>query len=356
MMTTNNLISNTDKDFKYKLFIGFCICIHLAITLFAICTHITTLVLFNICSIVCYICCMFLIKRNKKLIFYVGFAEIIMHSFLSVLLIGNSFGFSLYFVAIIPMTFHLLNAVESKRCLINSLIISCISFVLYATCYIISNINQPIYTSDILTTLRPYVYLTNMFITFCTIITFTVLFLREIQHAYSNLCDKNNELDNLANTDPLTGLYNRRTMTTHVQNMYEDYRKYSNPFSLIVCDIDDFKIINDTYGHDFGDVVLIEISNILSTLTRGLDFVCRWGGEEFIIFLRNTDKDVAITIAERIRKQIEATEFKYNDKIIHITMTFGVSCVTETDDYEKLFHLTDSRMYEGKKSGKNKVV
>ena len=350
-----NKFSNLN-DYKFKIFISFCIAIHSLIAVFAAYTDIMPLVAFNVLSVLIYIICIHLIKKRPILVFYISFSEIILHSFIAVILIGNDFGFSMYFIAIIPLSFHLLNAVKSKKYLLKAFILSSISFLLFATCYIISITHEPVYISNLINTFKPYIYLVNMLITFATLLASTILFYIEINSAYQSLYDKNQELDNLANTDPLTGLYNRRTMTVHVQNMYEDYHSTHKPFSLIVCDIDDFKKINDTYGHERGDEVLVKISSILSSLTRGLDFVCRWGGEEFIVFLRDIDKSTAHATAERIRQEIEKTEIHFGDATIHVTMTFGVSCVTETDDYEKLFDLADSRMYDGKKSGKNKVV
>lgn len=343
-------------EFKLRLFICICILIHVMITIFAVYAQIIHLIIFNICSVLIYVLCTKLIKKYQPLIFYISFSEILLHSFLTVLLIGNDFGFSMYFVAIIPLSFHLLNAIKSKKYLLKAFILSVVSFLLFASCYVISNFHEAMYTSATLDRLKPYVYLTNMLITFSTLLVLTMFFLVEIDVAYKRLYDSNLELENLANTDPLTGLYNRRTMMVHVQNMYEDYRTTNKPFSLIVCDIDDFKTVNDTYGHERGDEILVNISTILSSLTRGLDFVCRWGGEEFIIFLKNIDKKEAHSIAENIRKEIAEAEMKVGDKSIHVTMTFGVSSATETDDYQELFDLADSRMYQGKKSGKNKVV
>ncbi len=349
-------ITDLSLEFKLRLFIGVCILIHILIAAFAVYSQIQHLVKFNICSILIYLLCIGLIKKHQHLIFYIGFFEILLHSFLTVILIGNEFGFSMYFVAIIPLSFHLLNAIKSKKYMLKALILSTISFLLFASCYIFSNSHEAIYSSATLDRLKPYVYLTNMLITFGTLLVFTMLFLLEINVAYKRLYDSNIELETLANTDPLTGLYNRRTMTAHVQNMYQDYHTNNNPFSLIVCDIDDFKLVNDTYGHDQGDKVLVSISTILSKLTRGLDFVCRWGGEEFIIYLKNMDKDEARNVAENIRQEISQTEIELSDNTIQVTMTFGVATVTETDDYQELFDLADSRMYQGKRSGKNKVV
>lgn len=351
---TKKLSLNTSSILK--LFTLFCIVIHMMIAIFSIYTKITPLLVLNLCSILLYIYCIYIVAKHPAKVFYIGFGEIVLHSFISVVLVGNGFGFSMYFIALVPMAFNLLHAAKSNKYILKSFILSIISFVLFAGCYIISNLHTPLYESDILSNLKPYIYIVNMFITFVALLGFSILFLIEIESAYNSLYNKNLELDNLANTDPLTGLYNRRTMTVHVQNMYEDYHKTQKPFSLIVCDIDNFKKFNDTYGHECGDEVLKTISSVLSSLTRGHDFLCRWGGEEFIVFLRNIDREMALNIAERIRQKIEETEIKFEDKNLHITMTFGVSSATETDDYEELFKLADSRMYEGKRSGKNKVV
>lgn len=357
-MSTHNSkkLSILSNEYKFKLFIGYCIGIHLLISVFATYTQITHMLIFNICSILIYIGCLFLISKKQELIIYTSFTEIIIHSFVSVILIGNDFGFSMYFIALIPLSFHLLNAIKTKKYLQKAFIISCISFMLFAACYIISFTHKPIYTSDLLDTHKPYVYLINMLITFLALLAFSILFLIEIDNTCKSLYDKNQELDMLVNTDALTGLYNRRTMTIHVQNMYKDYHETKSPFSLVICDIDDFKKVNDTYGHDAGDKVIKAISSILSIYTRGLDFVCRWGGEEFVIFFRDIDNATAHTMTENIRQKIEETEFDLGETKIKLTMTFGISSADETDDYNELFNLADNRMYEGKKSGKNKVV
>lgn len=347
---------NISSMLKFRLFIAFCVLIHAIIAIFAFWTDIYPMFYFNVGSVSVYILCTFLLKRHELLVFLIGFAEIILHSFVSVILIGNNFGFSMYFVAMIPMSYHLLHATKTNRYIIKASIMSTISFVLFCTCYIISNTNDPVYHSNTLNTVRPYVYVVNMFITFIALTGFSILFLIEIENAYAHLYNKNLELGNLANTDPLTGLYNRRTMTDHVKNMYEDYLETKEPFTLIICDIDNFKQFNDTYGHECGDMVLKSISTLLSDAIRDQDFLCRWGGEEFLVFLKNIDVQQGKTIAERIRVQITENDVQYNDNKLRITMTFGVAASTEADSYNELFKLADARLYEGKKSGKNKVV
>lgn len=326
------------------------------IAILSFCNHITPLLIYNIGSIIVYIICCFIIKRRPILVFYIGYIEIILHSFVCVLLIGNGFGFSMYFVTLVPMAYNLLYSTRTSHYLKKATFLAILSFLLFACCYTMSNFYTPVYTSEALDFFRPFIYIANMLIIFSALLIFSILFIVETEHAYNRIYSQNRELDSLANRDPLTGLYNRRVMMEHVMQMYEESKNSMLPFSLIICDIDNFKLFNDTYGHDCGDTVLKSISGQLTALTRGHDFLCRWGGEEFLILLKNIDADMAKDIAERIRIHISKTDIKYNDFSLRVTMTFGIASSTETDDYESLFKLADERLYKGKNTGKNCIV
>lgn len=351
-----SLFSNVTNAFKFKMFLSFCIPIHSMIAILSFCNHITPLLIYNIGSIIVYIICCFIIKRRPILVFYIGYIEIILHSFVCVLLIGNGFGFSMYFVTLVPMAYNLLYSTRTSHYLKKATFLAILSFLLFACCYTMSNFYTPVYTSEALDFFRPFIYIANMLIIFSALLIFSILFIVETEHAYNRIYSQNRELDSLANRDPLTGLYNRRVMMEHVMQMYEESKNSMLPFSLIICDIDNFKLFNDTYGHDCGDTVLKSISGQLTALTRGHDFLCRWGGEEFLILLKNIDADMAKDIAERIRIHISKTDIKYNDFSLRVTMTFGIASSTETDDYESLFKLADERLYKGKNTGKNCIV
>ncbi len=348
--------SNFQNDFKFKISIILCIFVHTFIAIFSLLNNITPLFIFNLGSIATYILTLIILKHSQTLVVYISFLEIILHSFVCTILIGNGFGFVMYFIALVPMSYHFLHSIRVSHYLRKASAISIASFIMYVTCYVISYYNEPLYQSDTLNNIKIYVYLINMFFTFVILAYFSLFFIAETEAAIKKLYSKNKELDVLANKDPLTGLYNRRTMTEHVVNMCNESKENNTEFSLIICDIDDFKRINDNYGHDFGDEVLKTIAGVLSSLTRGHDFLCRWGGEEFLILLKNIDYNMAKTIAERIRVQIEKTNIIYNDIFLNITMTFGVASSTQTNNYNSLFKLADERLYEGKRSGKNKVV
>ena len=157
------------------------------------------------------------------------------------------------------------------------------------------------------------------------------------------------ELKILSQTDTLTGIYNRNKLNDIVIQR----EKYDVMYSVIILDIDDFKIINDKYGHNVGDVILKEFAQILKTCTRKSDFLGRWGGEEFLIICSDVEKEQALMIAEEIRKKIENYVF-YND--LKVTASFGVAQYMKGISYDELFVLADTALYKAKKSGKNKVV
>lgn len=162
---------------------------------------------------------------------------------------------------------------------------------------------------------------------------------------------KNLELDFLANYDKLTRLSNRH----HIQEYFCQYEKSGKTYCVAIGDIDSFKAVNDTYGHSCGDYVLVAVSDIIQKAIEKNGVSCRWGGEEFLLLLP-MEKPAALRIVEGIRQKIENTDLEYNRQSFRKTMTFGLACSDERDSMEKLITLADQRLYQGKNSGKNKVV
>ncbi len=157
-----------------------------------------------------------------------------------------------------------------------------------------------------------------------------------------------------AEMDFLTGLVNRRRFERAVLEMLNDLQTKNYPFSLVILDIDDFKSINDKYGHAVGDTVLKEIAAILKTFLRANAISSRIGGEEFAVILPGSDLEQAIHIAERLRKAIENRSFNLDD--IRVTASLGVAEAKKSDTLETLFERADMALYEAKKSGKNCTV
>ena len=163
---------------------------------------------------------------------------------------------------------------------------------------------------------------------------------------------------NLAAKDGLTGLFNRRYFDIHLKQMIEKANKESIKLYLLMCDIDNFKHVNDTYGHQAGDKVLTIVSRILKNTLRVTDLIARFGGEEFTILLTDIDISKAIETAERVRVKIEYMDFHIEDQIEHLkkTISIGVTKYKKEESIESFIERADKAMYEAKTTGKNKVV
>lgn len=165
-----------------------------------------------------------------------------------------------------------------------------------------------------------------------------------------------NELELFSKTDPLTELYNRRYISEKINEECDRYKRYANRFSIIITDIDFFKNVNDSYGHDFGDYVLKELSELLRGLLRKQDYIARWGGEEFLILLTETDACSAAIMAERLRKKVMEHKFRFDENELSITMTFGISEYNNEPNMEATIKRADRALYRGKDTGRNKCI
>ncbi|MFP3159419.1 MAG: diguanylate cyclase [Hydrogenobaculum sp.] len=153
--------------------------------------------------------------------------------------------------------------------------------------------------------------------------------------------------------DPLTGIYNRRYLEEKLEEYMNLAQRHNRPLSLIMFDIDFFKHINDSFGHDLGDKVLKAISKLVSENIRNTDIFARYGGEEFVIIAPETTKEDAKTLAEKLRVSIENLHF---EEEIHITCSFGVVSLEKHDTKETLLKRADDALYEAKRTGRNRVV
>ncbi|HNW25355.1 MAG TPA: diguanylate cyclase [Candidatus Gastranaerophilaceae bacterium] len=165
------------------------------------------------------------------------------------------------------------------------------------------------------------------------------------------------ETEYLSVTDGLTGLYNRRHFEYNLEREFSRVMRYKGDLSLAIIDIDFFKKVNDTYGHQYGDYVLREISDILSASFRKTDMIYRYGGEEMAIILTETTIENALIPIERLREKISQYKFCYNDIETNITVSIGLSTNFETIETEKDFvESADKALYKAKQDGRNRVV
>ena len=163
----------------------------------------------------------------------------------------------------------------------------------------------------------------------------------------------------MAVTDSLTGLHNRRYLDSHLQTLFDRAVARRRPLSVMITDLDRFKSVNDQYGHDGGDEILREFARRLRKNVRGIDLACRFGGEEFVVVMPDTDPEIAEKVAERVRAEIAQTPFQIGSAgaTMNVTVSVGVSSLRRgADSVEDLMKRADVALYEAKTGGRNRVV
>jgi len=158
-----------------------------------------------------------------------------------------------------------------------------------------------------------------------------------------------------AHKDPLTGVYNRSTLEENLNREVKLAQRYVRNLSMIILDIDDFKLFNDNYGHDVGDQVLKTTVERTVACIRSTDIIFRYGGEEFVILLSNTDIEGAAYLGERIRESVQETSIPFERESINITISLGVAELKPNEMNAKFFSRADRALYRAKNEGKNRV-
>lgn len=348
-----------DNSFKYSFICYVAGIIHLVITVTFFSLNITPIYYYNMLATVFYLYMATVLVRKEKYIwiFMATITEVLFHSIFFSILVGWNWGFMTYVMSLIPIAFYLsLTLPQIRRQILSPMITG----IFICTCFIITRVicdkTTPMYDGAASPAFITAGFCLNSAAAFVIVMFFSVLFSIEIRQMQRNLMHENETLDKIASHDPLTKLLNRRSMEVHLNHVMDIAKKTGSHFSLIMADIDDFKKVNDNYGHDVGDLVLIHVANIIKTQLRGNDHVCRWGGEEMLLLINNDGK-IAAQVAERIRSALENSPIttKDGDKIT-VTMTFGVTGYIPGFNINKLIKITDENLYKGKRNGKNQVV
>jgi diguanylate cyclase (GGDEF)-like protein/PAS domain S-box-containing protein len=164
------------------------------------------------------------------------------------------------------------------------------------------------------------------------------------------------ELEKLSMTDPLTRIANRRYLESELQNRLQELVRFNWPFGLLYMDLDHFKDINDTFGHEVGDLVLKAVAQTVVTNVRPFDLFGRWGGEEFISIMRNVDKDSLFHVGDRLRMLVEAGDVVIENKKVNVTVSLGGTMARPDDTVERLVNRADRLMFRSKAAGKNRLT
>jgi diguanylate cyclase (GGDEF)-like protein len=191
------------------------------------------------------------------------------------------------------------------------------------------------------------------------IISATILnhYVQQNEGALKLLGKERKKLKHMADSDPLTGTYNRRYFFDSARHIHKQFRRYSRPYSILMFDMDDFKSVNDRYGHAAGDAVLCEVVQRLKEDIRDVDILARYGGEEFILLMPETRQEHAHRIAERLLTLIGEQPMLIGESAIHVTTSIGVAGILEEGEkLEDVIERSDQALYLAKGQGKNRVI
>lgn len=207
-----------------------------------------------------------------------------------------------------------------------------------------------------LATHYPIEFKTRLIYSFLTVTLLFGFYEYSRQLSYEKAQALSQEYEQKAMQDQLTKLPNRRGMREHLHYEYERTKRSSLPLTILVCDIDHFKNVNDCFMHDGGDFVLEELSTLFSSTIRKQDYTSRWGGEEFLFLLPETSAKDAFVLAEKLRRTVEDATFTYRGKEIKITLSIGLSEITPDINIDQAINIADRHLYDAKQNGRNRVA
>lgn len=342
--------------FKYSLIVGIIGTVHIVLVIMFCVLQVLPLVLLNVGSVLLYAGCLLAIRHDwdLRVAFYATYLEIIIQSVVATVCVGWRFGFAQYVIALVPFGYNMCHALlSSRRRYVIATLLGMAAFASFICCRLLSMFTGAVYQVEVSEWGVFGIYIFNTFCNFGFLFLATVIFLAEIQTAANQLKRQNAILDKMASTDPLTGLYNRRSMHETLSAAMEAADQ--KPFCLIMCDVDNFKAINDTYGHDMGDAVLKGIAGTVKEEVDSIGCACRWGGEELLLIVYG-DQQLACRTAESIRRRVEENAFCSNGQSIHCSITIGVAPHRKGRTIDQTVTLADNNLYYGKRNGKNQVV
>lgn len=312
------------------------------------------LAVLNCISAVVYLVLGTLAKKAEKLnrLFIACYCEIMVFSSISSVFVGWECGFGLYILGILPLlfySFYLLKDMDfrlaTKYCVYTVLFF-------YFTMFLCFMERTRVYHIDPVS--AKVIYTINATVSMMILIGFLYTFCIRVKSETKELTQENTELEVSAKYDALTNLLNRHALDECLDMNLRLAESGIQKFSVLMCDIDDFKKVNDNYGHECGDLVLINVAKVLKSALRDNDLVFRWGGEEILILLAE-DAGHTVAIAERCRDAVEKASVEYKGESIRVTVSIGCCPYFPGATKDDIISIADEKMYFGKRNGKNQV-
>lgn len=355
ILTGEKTVSELDK---YRFISVVLAVIHIALCICFYFFEYSILFIYNIFAVILYLVMGFKFTAQRKyaLMYYCCYAEITFFASFATLLAGWDWGFMIYLIALTPVSFYLAySSPQFGHGIKKPFFFVLLSMAVFVLTRVLSANITPLYTKRIYDPHVTLMYSINAIISFLGLLLFSILFTIEIRQNEIRLEEQYTLLESVSSKDPLTGLFNRRSMDKYLTTALEQSKGVGLVFSVILGDIDDFKRVNDTYGHNIGDQVLVQVAKKISENASEGCRICRWGGEEILIFIPENET-VTNEVAEKIRQSIEQIRVPYGTDFVSVTMTFGIAEYSPGLPLNKLVSTADNRLYYGKRHGKNQVV
>ena len=301
------------------------------------------LAIFNIFSSLLWVLAYFLNRaaHHREAIIFAAI-ESIVHAALATYFLGWDSGFHYYFLPVI-----LFLCINHKQNIFTIIIEALLIFAGYL--WLLNYTHQPDFVAQVPGAILDGLQYMNIAVNFSAFGILGYFFRIASMRAEQ-------QMELLATTDTLTGLFNRRKMHELMDQEVIRYRRDKKSFLIVITDIDHFKKFNDDYGHDCGDYVLQQVSQLMKDSLRQQDVVARWGGEEFLIMLPETELEGGVQAIEKLRETLANTVYQYEDSTFSVTMTFGVTAYDGSCDVEACIKHADEVLYAGKRGGRNRVV
>ncbi|MBR4948984.1 MAG: GGDEF domain-containing protein [Clostridiales bacterium] len=342
------LVTNTPE-----ITVGVMGLVHAFLLIIFLIADVTPLAVFNVVSVIIYVVCMILCRLRYNMPVYASIIlEVNTYTVVSTYYIGIRCGTYFFMFSIVPIMIYFGSKMFQGKRRMSLVIMLLLNFAVFVVTYVVFFGIQPVYDVSPVITLILVIF--SAFAMIFSVIFYNTIYIYSTENMVINLEEKNKQLSADAHEDALTSLLNRRGFLPLVKTLMEG-DTYTR-FCVAFCDLDDFKRVNDSYGHDAGDEVLKHAATMIRQELPGCD-VCRWGGEEFVILLKDTDLVSAKGRVERLRKTVESNPTSFFGKQIFVTLTIGLEEYRENyTEPEAVIRKADERMYYGKQHGKNIVI
>ena len=329
--------------------------VHGGLMLIFLVADVIPLAMFNVLSVVVYLFCFILCRVGHIMPVYVSIVlEVTFYTVISTYFVGLRCGTYCFLFSIIPIIIYFGSYLIKGKKRWSVILVLILNFLTFVVLYIRFFNAEPIFqvAPDIMLVLVVFSAFAMVF----SILFYNAIYIYSSENQLSILQQENRQLSADAHEDALTSLLNRRGFLPLLRSLMEPKSGRRTSFCIAFCDLDDFKRVNDSYGHEAGDEVLLHATKMIQQELPGSD-ICRWGGEEFVILLKDCDILTARSKVERLRKTVESNPTEFVGKQIFVTMTIGLEENLESySNPEDIIKKADESMYYGKQHGKNILV